>query len=68
MTVLTLSCLLSTIQTRLGSAIDIRPTLQKSATAAAKVLTDVTLVCKDGKPPAAHNGILTLSRLDLVKA
>ena len=24
-----------------------------------RVFTDVTLVCKDGKPPAAHNGILT---------
>ena len=23
------------------------------------MFTDVTLVCKDGKPPAAHNGILT---------
>ena len=24
-----------------------------------RVFTDVTLVCKDGKRPAAHNGILT---------
>ena len=24
-----------------------------------RVFTDVTLVCKDEKPPAAHNGILT---------
>ena len=24
-----------------------------------RMFTDVTLVCKDGKPPAAHNGILT---------
>ena len=24
-----------------------------------RVFTDVTLVCKDEKPPAAHNGIVT---------